>query len=88
MLKRRIARPGAGRSGGYRLILVFRAGDRAVFVYGFAKSDRENIDDDELAAFRRLAAELLALSQDLLDALVANGTLVEVDCDDDEELQE
>lgn len=88
MLKQRIARPGAGRSGGYRVILVFRAGNRAVFVYGFAKSDRENIDDDELAAFRRLAAELLALSQDLLDALVANGTLVEVDCDDDEELQE
>ena len=89
VLKQRIARPGAGRSGGYRVILLFRAGDRALFVYGFAKSDRDNISDDELAAFRQLAAEVLALSQEQLDALVAIGRFVEVECDDDEEgLQE
>jgi len=52
VLKQRVARPGAGRSGGYRVILLFRAGDRALFAYGFAKSDRGNIGDDELAAFR------------------------------------
>lgn len=52
VLKQRIARPGAGRSGGYRTVLLFRVGDRALFAYGFAKSDRDNIGDDELAAFR------------------------------------
>ncbi len=83
VLKQRVARPGAGRSGGYRVILLFRAGDRALFVYGFAKSDRGNIGDDELAAFRQLAAEVLALSGEQLDALVAAGRFMEVGCDGD-----
>jgi len=81
VLKQRVARPGAGRSGGYRVILLFRAGDRALFAYGFAKSDRGNIGDDELAAFRQLAAEVLALSGEQLDALVAAGRFMEVKCD-------
>jgi len=81
VLKQRVARPGAGRSGGYRVILLFRAGDRALFVYGFAKSDRGNIGDDELVAFRQLAAEVLALSGEQLDALVAAGRFMEVECD-------
>ena len=83
VLKQRVARPGAGRSGGYRVILLFRAGDRALFAYGFAKSDRGNIGDDELAAFRQLAAEVLALSGEQLDALVAAGRFMEVECDGD-----
>ena len=48
MIKQRIARPGEGKSGGYRSIILFRKGTHAFFVYGFAKSDRENIEDDEL----------------------------------------
>jgi len=83
VLKQRVARPGAGRSGGYRVILLFRAGDRALFAYGFAKSDRGNIGDDELVAFRQLAAEVLALSGEQLDALVAAGRFMEVRCDGD-----
>ena len=85
VLKQRIPRPGAGRSGGYRAILLFRAGDRVLFAYGFAKSDRDNIDEDEAAAFRRLAQEVLALSQAQLDALVETGRFVEVQCDGDDE---
>ena len=81
VLKQRVARPGAGRSGGYRVILLFRSGDRALFAYGFAKSDRGNIGDDELAAFRQLAAEVLALSEVQLDALVGMGRFMEVVCD-------
>ena len=32
VLKQRIARPGQGRSGGYRTIIIFRQGDKAFFV--------------------------------------------------------
>src|ERR1700683_1838925 len=49
LLKQRVARAGEGRSGGYRTIIAYRAGDRAVFLYGFAKNERDNIGDDELA---------------------------------------
>ena len=39
LIKQRVARPGAGRSGGYRTLIFFRAETRAVFAFGFAKSD-------------------------------------------------
>jgi hypothetical protein len=55
VIKQRVARVGQGRSGGYRTIVVYRAADRAIFLYGFAKNERDNIDDDELATFRELA---------------------------------
>ena len=37
VIKQRIARPNEGKSGGYRSIILFRRGERAFFVYGFAK---------------------------------------------------
>ncbi len=48
LIKQRVARAGQGRSGGYRMIVAYRVKDRAVFLYGFAKNERENIDSDEL----------------------------------------
>jgi hypothetical protein len=81
VIKQRIARKGQGKSGGYRSIIVFRRGDRAFFVYGFAKSARENMRKDELAAFRRLAEEMLSLDDKSLAAAEASGTITEVICD-------
>lgn len=42
VVKQRISRPNEGRSGGFRSIICYRRGERAVFVYGFAKNAREN----------------------------------------------
>jgi len=80
VIKQRVARRGQGRSGGFRTIILFRRGARAFFVYGFAKSDRDNIRRDELRAFRRLADEMLGLGDAHLAAAIANGTLKEVIC--------
>ena len=80
VIKQRVARLGQGRSGGFRTIILFRHGARAFFVYGFAKSDRDNIRRDELRAFRRLADELLGLGDAQLAAAIANGSLKEVRC--------
>lgn len=63
VIKLRLARDGQGRSGGYRSIVLYRAAKRAVFVYGFAKSDRSNLDDDELVQFKKAARHVLALSE-------------------------
>ena len=82
MIKQRIARKGGGRSGGFRTIVLFRRGELAFFVYGFAKSDRANLRRDELATFRLLADEYLALDRDALMAAQAVGTILEVKCDD------
>jgi hypothetical protein len=78
VIKQRIARPGQGKSGGYRTIIVFRKGDKAFFVYGFAKSERDNIDRAETEAFKKAAKGLLALSDEQIGTLIENGALTEV----------
>jgi hypothetical protein len=47
--------PGQGKSGGFRTLIVFRAGTRAIFVHGFAKNEKDNIEEDELVALKKLA---------------------------------
>ena len=78
LIKQRVAREGAGKSGGYRTLVFFRAGERSIFVFGFAKSDKANLDADELAAFKKAAKELLQFSHQQVDALVEIGRLMEV----------
>ena len=82
VIKQRIARKGGGRSGGFRTIVLCRRGDLAFFVYGFAKSARENLRRDELQTFRLLADEYLALDPSSLAAAQAVGAIIEVTCDD------
>lgn len=82
VIKQRIARPGGGKSGGFRTIVLFRSGTRAFFVHGFAKSEQANIRDDELAAFRMLAAELLNYQDEAIAQAVSAGVLIEVKDDD------
>jgi hypothetical protein len=82
VIKQRIARPGKGKSGGFRTIILFQAGARAFFVHGFAKKDQDNIRDDELSAFKMLAAELLAYDDAALAKAIAAGVFMEVMSDD------
>jgi hypothetical protein len=78
VIKQRIARQGGGKSGGFRALILLKAGERAFFVHGFAKSDRDNIRNDELAALKRLAAELLNYDNAALAKAIAAGVLTEV----------
>ena len=82
VIKQRIARPGKGKSGGFRTIILFQAGARAFFVHGFAKNDQDNIRDDELAAFKMLAAELLGYDDAALATAIEAGVFMEVMDDD------
>jgi hypothetical protein len=78
VIKQRIARPGQGRSGGYRSIIIFQKGERALFVYGFAKSDREDIEPDELVGFKKLAKEWFTFSDQKIAAMIKNQELTEI----------
>ncbi|WP_041284461.1 type II toxin-antitoxin system RelE/ParE family toxin [Desulfobacca acetoxidans] len=77
VIKQRVARPGQGRSRGYRMLIAYHAGDRAVFLYGFAKKERENIGDDELATLREIAAAWLQADEERLTNAILEGTLEE-----------
>ena len=76
--KMRIARPGEGKSGWYRVILFFRSEDRAFFVYAFPKSDRDNIDQGELRAFKANAKMILSLTDEQIREQIEKRTLIEV----------
>jgi hypothetical protein len=78
VIKQRVARQGQGKSGGFRTIILYRNANRAVFVYGYAKSVRDNIDEDEVAQFRKAAVHVLGLSNEQLAELLRRGLFSEV----------
>lgn len=81
LLKKRIARPGQGKRGGFRTLVATNKGDRWIFVYGFSKNERSNIDKDEEAALKKLASYLLSLTPQALEKAKRAGELMEVNCD-------
>jgi hypothetical protein len=80
VIKQRVARPGAGKSGGYRTLIFFRAETRAIFAFGFAKSDMGNVRSSDLADLKKAARVVLALSDAEIDEWLTSGQFVEVNC--------
>jgi hypothetical protein len=78
VIKQRIARPGESKSKGYRSIVLYRKGDKAIFVYGFPKSELGNIRDDEQEQFKKAAKSIFALSDEQIRQLIENGQFEEV----------
>jgi hypothetical protein len=68
----------------HRSILLSKGTTRWVYAYLFAKKDRDNIDDDELAAFKKLAKAYGELTEQQLKKLIGDKDLLEI-CDADEE---
>jgi hypothetical protein len=79
LIKQRVARQGQGRSGGYRVIVAYRALGRAVFLFGFAKNERENISPDELVFLRELAENWLAAGAARIRREIEAGNLQEIE---------
>ena len=88
LVKKRIARPGQGTSGGFRTLVATNKGARWVFVFGFPKNERSNIDKDEEQALKTLAAHLMSLTAQALDKAQRAGELIEVDCDAQDEISD
>lgn len=80
--KKRIAGNGRGKSGGRRTVVAYKSGNKAFFVYGFAKNARANITQAEFAALKRLAKELLNYSEGELKQAIKQSELIQVSSDD------
>lgn len=76
-----MARPGAGKSGGYRTLILYRSGERAVFAFGFAKSGTDNIDVDDERRLKEAAKLTLGMPDAEITTLVEARKLIEVSCD-------
>ena len=83
LIKQRVARTGQGRSGGYRVIVAYRVRGRAVFLFGFAKNDRDNISPEELQTLRLMGANWLAAEAEMLEHAMDDGDLQEIDDDNE-----
>lgn len=65
------------------MLVGYRAGDRAVFLFGFRKSRRDNIDDEQLADLR-LAGQLIVSADDAaIENDLKSGNLLEIDNDEE-----
>ena len=78
LIKQRIARSGQGRSSGFRSVIVYRQGEVAFFVFGFAKNSVDNLNVVELREFRKMASYLLTLDDSQIDELMRCGQIEEV----------
>ena len=82
LIKQRVARAGAGKSGGFRTLVFFRAQTRAVFAFGFAKSDMANLDAGDEAYMKKAAKLVLGFTDAQMEAEIVAGRMLEVKCDE------
>ena len=76
--KKRIPFEGQGKSGGGRTIICYKKEDRAIFIHGFAKNEKENLSKKELHVFKEFSKILLGLSPEGIDLAIENGDFIEV----------
>jgi hypothetical protein len=66
------------------MLIAFRGGGLAVFLYGFAKSERQNIGPAELATLKDLSGAWLKAGHTVIESALAEGVIVEVRDDREE----
>ena len=79
LIKQRVARQGQGKRDGYRTLIAFHGKDRSVFLYGFAKNERDNISPKELKTLQELAKTWLEASEKDIAAALESGLLTEIE---------
>ena len=78
LIKKRIAIAGRGKRSAARVIIATRKHGRYFFLHGFHKNERTNLDEHELDYVRRIAKDLLDLTQQELAVAIQAGQLIEV----------
>jgi len=82
LIKQRVARSGRGKRGGFRTLIAYRVGKRALFLFGFAKNDQANIGPEDERDLKDYGAMLLALDDAGIDLMIENGELREISYDE------
>jgi len=78
ILKKRIPLPGRVKRGGVRTLVATRLHDRWFFLYGFAKNEQANINQDELKALQEIAKDLLSYDDRQLESAMNAGIITKV----------
>jgi len=78
LLKKRIATKGRGKSGSVRTLLTFSKDNRTIFMYGFEKNERANIDQKERKMLQELGKFYLSLNDTELEPRLKSRALREI----------
>lgn len=78
IVKKRVALQGRGKSSGARTIVATKFGRRWIYLFGFEKNERSNIDSNELKALQELAKSYLELNAAETVAAIDEGKLIEL----------
>jgi hypothetical protein len=88
LFKKRIERTGKGKRGGFRTLVASNKTDRWIFVYGFSKSQRSNINREEQAALKKYAVHLLTMTAERMGRMQQIGELIEAHCNEEEKIRD
>jgi hypothetical protein len=78
LYKVRTQKIGKGKSSSFRTFVVYREADIAIFIYGFSKNEKDNLDIDELIYFKSLAKEYLSMDSRDYQKLMELGKIISI----------
>jgi hypothetical protein len=81
LYKKRLARPGGGKSGGFRTLIAARIGRRYIFLHGFPKCAKSDITLGEKKALQFAGKVFLDFSDKELLKAIQSGVILEVHCE-------
>jgi len=79
LFKVRVKKEHSGKSSGFRTIVVYQQDNKAIFLYGFEKNEKANIDSSELQYFRKFGNDLLAMNSKQLEQFVEQNILFNIE---------
>ena len=79
VVKKRVAVGGRGKRSGARTIVATNFENKWIYIFGFEKNERGNIDASELKALQELAKILLELNIDKTSVAILHGELINLD---------
>lgn len=79
LYKFRIRRKYQGKSGGYRTLLIFKKEELALYVYGFSKNEKDNLEQDELKLFKKLSKDILLMNDQEINNQIKSGSFIDLE---------
>lgn len=79
LFKIRVKREHGGKSSGFRTIVVYQENNKAIFLYGFRKNEKENIGKSDLQYFKKFGDDLLALNKNQIQQFVEQKILFDIE---------
>jgi hypothetical protein len=76
--KKRIGRPGHGKREGFRTIIATKFQEMYIFIYGFGKSEADDLTSTQKKELRMVSKALLDLSNKDITNLESMGLLIKI----------